>query len=316
VLSDALVAGADKARDELLALADREAIAADLVERGRRAWPKIRLDANEFLAHVGRCVDGADDVRSTLTELQAGDVWLALACARGNARAIAEIDRTFQTVVTEALGRMKGKVASDDVAQTLRERLLVARAGRAPRILDYSGRGPLAAWIRIAAIRTALSSMRRGDAAAVRAVTREVLARVPATHDDPELEHLKRRHAKDFKAAFESALAELSPEERNLLRLSLVDGLSIDELGAVFRVHRATAARRLEKARDAVHERTRAILASRLSLGRSELRSLMGFVRSRLDLSIQRVLSASDDVGSRAPAKTKTRKRASTRATR
>src|SRR5206468_2926429 len=99
------------------------------------------------------------------------------------------------------------------------------------------------------------------------AVTREELLGVPAAVDDPELAHLRKRYAKDFKAAFEGALLELSVEDRNLLRLSLVDGLSIDEIGSIFGFHRATAARRLTKCREAVQERTRKMLVDRLKLG-------------------------------------------------
>src|SRR5213075_2756151 len=89
----------------------------------------------------------------------------------------------------------------------------------------------------------------------------------------------------------ETALAELAAEDRNLLRMSLVDQLSIDEIGTIFGIHRATAARRLAAVRDQVQERTRKIMVQRLKLGRSELKSILGFIRSHLDLSIQRLLT-------------------------
>ena len=88
-------------------------------------------------------------------------------------------------------------------------------------------------------------------------------------------------------------LRELAPEQRNVLRMSLVEGLSVDELAPVFGVHRATAARLLQRARDAVSEGTKRRLTERLSLETSELESILRLVRSQLDLSISRHLERS-----------------------
>jgi RNA polymerase sigma-70 factor (ECF subfamily) len=117
-----------------------------------------------------------------------------------------------------------------------------------------------------------------------------------ATPNNPEIDHLRRRHSADFKAAFETALAELTPEQRNILRLSVVDQLSIDEIGVLFGVHRATAARQLARARELVQERTWQILQSRLRLESGELRSFAGYIQSRLDLSIHRILTQDDAI--------------------
>lgn len=60
---------------------------------------------------------------------------------------------------------------------------------------------------------------------------------------DPELSHLKATFAAEFKFALTLAIDELSVRDRNLLRQSVLDGLTIDQLGKLYRVHRATAAR-------------------------------------------------------------------------
>jgi RNA polymerase sigma-70 factor, ECF subfamily len=306
VLAEAMIGATTRAAAALRAVPDLEAIAKDLVGRGKTAWPRINVDSKAFIAHLGSCIeesvvptdgDGTyvvtpDDVKDALGEIHAQDLWLAFACGQGNKLAIGELDRQLEPVVDAALARMKDKVSVEDVAQLLREKLLVAKDGSPPKILDYSGRGPLGGWMRIAAIRTALSLTRHGDAAGMQAVTREALLGVPATANDPELDHLRKRYAKEFKEAFEAALAQLTAEERNLLRLSLVDQLSIDEIGTVFGIHRATAARRVARARETVQERTRKILGQRLDVGTAELRSIMGYIRSHLDLSIQRLLTA------------------------
>jgi RNA polymerase sigma-70 factor, ECF subfamily len=303
VLAEAMIGAAARSAEALREVRDLEAIAEELVARARAAWPRITLDAKVFVAHVAARIDdaiardgddaapSAEDIAEALTEVHAPDLWLALACGRGHKAAIAELDRQLIPVVEGALARMRDKVSIEDVAQVLREKLLVPREGAAPKILDYSGRGPLGGWMRIAAVRTALSLTRHGDAAGMQPVTREALLDVPAVAPDPELDHLRRRYARDFKEAFEAALGELTAQERNLLRLSLVDQLSIDEIGAVFGIHRATAARRVARAREVVQERTRKIMTERLNLGSGDLRSIMLYIRSHLDLSIQRLLA-------------------------
>ncbi len=311
-----MIGATTRTASALRSVRDLEAIAKDLVARGKASWPRVAVEPKAFVAHLATCIEEsvqpegatveatATDVKEALAEIHAQDLWLAFACGQGNKAAIAELDRQLEPVVEAALARMKDKVSVEDVAQLLREKLLVAKDGASPKILDYSGRGPLGGWMRIAAIRTALSLTRHGDAAGMQAVTREALLAVPAVASDPELDHLRKRYAKEFKEAFEAALAELTAEERNLLRLSLVDQLSIDEIGTVFGIHRATAARRVARAREVVQERTRKILSKRLDVGTAELRSIMGYIRSHLDLSIQRLLAADPE-----PSTTKSRKR-------
>lgn len=294
-----MVAASTRLRSVLRARRALDAEAESLVQRAKSAWPKIKVDPKEFVAHVARRIDDAEDVGAALDDLHAADLWLAFACGKGDRIAIAQLDRELGSVVSVALARMRDKVAPDDVSQLLRERLLVTKtsvgAGGEPKIFEYSGRGPLAGWIRIAAVRTALSLTRRGDGAGMQPVTREMLLAIPATSADPEMAHLRKRYAREFKQAFEDALAELTPEDRNVLRLSIVDGLSIDEIGLVFGVHRATAARHLARSRETLMERTRDLLGERLRVGKAELQSIMGYIRSHLDLSIQRLLVEQSD---------------------
>jgi RNA polymerase sigma-70 factor (ECF subfamily) len=72
-----------------------------------------------------------------------------------------------------------------------------------------------------------------------------------------------------------------------------LDGLNLDQIGAVHRVHRATVARWIAAARESLLERTRKGLEEKLQLQGSEFESLMGLVRSQLDLSIHSFLKKS-----------------------
>jgi RNA polymerase sigma-70 factor (ECF subfamily) len=111
--------------------------------------------------------------------------------------------------------------------------------------------------------------------------------------DDPELAYMKAAYRATFKEVFQEALDSLLPRERLLLKQQLVDGLSIDELGALNQVHRATAARWVAGAREKLLGRTRRTFMMRARISSDECESIMRLVRSQLDVSLQRRLRAS-----------------------
>ena len=118
----------------------------------------------------------------------------------------------------------------------------------------------------------------------------ELFAVLPEPGADPELALLKREHAAHFKAAFAEAVGALDAEERVWLRQHVLERLSIDQLGALYHLHRATAARRLAKAREALLEGARASLARRLGVPRAQLGGAFALLASRLEVSMERLL--------------------------
>ena len=78
------------------------------------------------------------------------------------------------------------------------------------------------------------------------------------------------------------------------MRYQLSEKLSIDQIGALYGVHRATAARWLERARQRVAELTEQLLADRLALPIDEVASVIRLVRSQVHVSIERLLGRSD----------------------
>jgi hypothetical protein len=76
----------------------------------------------------------------------------------------------------------------------------------------------------------------------------------------PELEHLERAYGPEVERAFRTVILALPARDRTLLRRHFLDGVCINELGRLYRVHRATIRRWLERARDRVLAATRAHL--------------------------------------------------------
>ncbi len=267
-----------------------EATLEDLVARATAAWPGLTYGTDAFLRALGRRMRSAADVAPTLAQLHAEDLYLACACASGDPTALTAFDRELLAQVDGYL-RSLGPAAVDEVKQALRSDLLVSRDGAPPKISTYSGAGPLAKWLRVSAVRQSLALQRspapvvdREDAAALN---------VADGAEDLDLQHLKARYRADFQSAFRETLAALPDRDANLLRFHYLDGLNVDQLGALYHVHRATAARWVGNARDALLDGTRKLLMARLQLARSEVDSLLKVVRSNLDLSLRRALKRS-----------------------
>ncbi|MDI1449851.1 sigma factor-like helix-turn-helix DNA-binding protein [Polyangium sp. 6x1] len=255
-----------------------------LVRRAREAWPGIEVPEDEFSAELAAHAAGS----SAPSERAAVEMWLALACARGDGKALRELEARAFPGARAALARMGLSAdAIDEALQSLREKLFVAQEGQPARILAAAAHGDLAGVIRVAAMRTALNLKRRDHRLALGDAP---LFEELAAEDDPELDALKEEHRAAFKAALEDALRGLSPRERTLLRMHLVHGLSIDTIGVTYRVHRATAARWLSAIREKLDHEARRLLRERRGLTDPEVESLARLVESRIQVSFQRVL--------------------------
>jgi len=264
--------------------------AARLVTRAGGERPELTVDGDALIAHAaGHLDDGADPV-AALDGLRAGDLALAHACAAGDAGAVAILDRLLADVGSAAIRSLRGTDSDrDEVVQEVRARLLVADGARRPRIADYAGRGELGRWLKATVARTYLNRV-RGVRREVAADDQRVFDEVMRPEVDPELAYLKRRYGAELKAAVGDAIGQLADADKNLLRFRFVDGLTIDEIGAIHRVHRATVHRRLADARDRLRDRVETLLRERLGLSGAELDSVFRLVASQLDVSLSRVL--------------------------
>jgi RNA polymerase sigma-70 factor (ECF subfamily) len=246
-----------------------------LWEEGCRAWPAIDVPFEAWKTFLGE--------RESLESLKAPDLFLACACASGNTKALEAFEARYIAQVPIFLAGIEHDPAVlDEVRQLVRERLFV---GERKKIAEYSGRGSLGSWLRVVTLRVAFNR-RRGVKAHDELTDEEVLPDV-----DPELKIIQARYQRPFDAALRAAFASLTPRERILFRMHFIDGLNIDRIGLVFSVHRATVARWLAAARDAVLERTMSLLGDELDLDPKELMSLLRVVRSGLDISLQGLLA-------------------------
>ena len=108
--------------------------------------------------------------------------------------------------------------------------------------------------------------------------------------EDPALP-LDETERRVYREAFAAALATLTPRDRNLLRQQYIYGASIDQLGALYGVHRATVARWVAQIRDTLLRRTRHHIGEALRLTGDDLDSAMGRIGDHLDYSLRHTLS-------------------------
>jgi RNA polymerase sigma-70 factor (ECF subfamily) len=255
----------------------------DVLERalGPYATPRVKARWKEHLAAVaeGEPLDG----------LVLEDIALALAAALGEANAVAEIERTIIEPLPRTLSRLRPTPELvDELRQDLREKLLVGPTGGGkPKLLEYKGRGPLGAWARVIALRAAYD---HGRATASKPEGADALERLIDEGDDPELAELRRKYTAELREAFRAAARRLDAEERAVLRSQTVDGLTIDQIGALYQVHRATAARWVQQAKASLLSALREELAKRLGESHDACDSVVALVRSRIDLSLERAL--------------------------
>jgi RNA polymerase sigma-70 factor (ECF subfamily) len=262
-----------------------------LIERARRAHPDLSIDGARFVTALARAA--GEDAAATLREVHAEDFGLAVACAGALPGAIERCDRLCGAAIAAAVARIDtAPDFRDEVRQILWQRLFVGDAGRPPRIASYGGRGPLAAWVAVAAQRVALD-------------LRRVAMRAPAADPDadqllparehPEADYLRSRYRDEFEAGVRAALAALGHRDRLLLRLTTLSGLSHEQIAAIYSVNQSTVSRWIARARADVLAAAEHEVCARLGLPASEFRSLAGLFLSNLDLSVSRVLASSGD---------------------
>jgi len=268
-----------------------EPVLAACVAQASAAWPDIALPGARFLGAVAERLARDLPVARALEVLHRDDLYLACGCAEGDAAALDGFERHCGGAISQALVATGATLAERaDLGQVIRQRLLVEPAdGGPPRIATYSARGALRAWVRVVATRETARML----PLARREVTSgdDELARLIAPDDDPEIGYLKRLYRDEFKLAFQAAVADLDDRARLMLRQHTLDGLGIDRLAALHGVHRATAARWIEAARDAILAGTQRQLIRRLHLSRTELDSVIRLIRSQLNVSLPRILT-------------------------
>jgi RNA polymerase sigma-70 factor (ECF subfamily) len=278
-------------RAELLAADPRlDLLLEGLFDRAEGRLPHRPIRRDAMVDRIADSLLASDERPDTeaLVRLNAADLYLALALAEKDIRALEISESELLPAVRQAVGRIDpSKAFIDEVCLRVRERLFAGSATNPPAIAQYRGTGPLARWVRVIASRIALELKHlNGDAACEPEVA---VGGVPAPAD-PELEAMWHACADEYSAVLAEAFAGLSRRDRNLLRQRYFDELNIDALGRMYRVSPETTSLWLKQIEERLASMARTTLMARLALGEAQRESLARLVALQLQPTLPRVL--------------------------
>jgi RNA polymerase sigma-70 factor (ECF subfamily) len=268
---------------------------------GQVAWPRLLLEPDQFA-----CFLTARGLSADVPSSLAADLYLACACEVNLSGAVDALMHTYRPSIAQAASAYdKSPQFADEVAQRLGEILFVGRVDAPGRIGQYNGQGPLGAWIATAVRRIAVRLVKAN--ATGKFVGEEVLAKQFSQSADPDIEILRGRYKQLFDEAIVTALRRLSSRERLILRLNMVEGISMDRIAKMHGVSQPTISRWLQQSRLEILRTVRDLVRDDLDVDDGEFDSLLRLLRSQVDFSFSRLLTDSretltDHVGSSAPA--------------
>lgn len=253
---------------------------------GQRRWPRVRLEFDEFERYCERVLGGDSDE----VQREAADLFLCCACVATEPEALSTFESEMLGVAKAAILRVSRD--ADFVQETLQEVRRRLLAGPDAKVRQYSGRGPLKAWVRVAAARLAIDRSRNRGLLLAREV--ELSESLAAAEQSPEALITKERYGRVFQEALREAILALAAQDRNVLRMHVAGRCSIDEIGRAYNVHRATAARWLDRVKTHIYESVRRELGNhRATLTPSEFKSIARLMGSELELNLTATSSLS-----------------------
>ena len=302
--------------DNLAACASQvDAIFADCA----KAYSDFGLAPDNFREAVGRAVrkylmsprvtPSVEDIEHFIGELQHRDLYLALACARGNEQAWWEFDRQYRSFIERwARHLVRNGSDADEIIDFVYVELLgtrVVSGVRQSKFRTYTGRGTLRGWLRTVMLHAVVDLYRgRKDEVSLEEwsgsgeETRGRYASLAATRGTEELmlvKAVRERYRAATMTALDQSLAALDDHETLLLLYYHVEGLKLREIARIVeqprspirrwfqrqsrlrvgqapgRVHESTVMRWLEKVYKKVSDQFHAELANNHGLNPAEI---------------------------------------------
>jgi RNA polymerase sigma-70 factor len=273
----------------------------------------LRKTAEKYLGSLTGDPLTADEVCDFLRQIQADDLFMALACSNGNERAWWEFDRQHRSYL-ERVARHLAKTEFD--AQEVIDSVYVELYGtrvvdgeRVSKFSSYSGRGSLRGWLRTVIWHSLVDLHRAGhDEVSLDEMTENIgegsahanfSEPAPGGEDEMVEEITRQRYRSSTVSAIEAAFGSLDDHEKLLLLYYHVDNLKLREIARLVenqdsplrgwfqrrsssrekdpgsRIHESTIMRWLEKSYAKVLQFFKSELQTRHSLSPDEIEICM-----------------------------------------
>src|SRR5690606_33390032 len=218
-----------------------ESVIGQMYERCNENAPNFGVTlecfARSLNSTVAKFAGSADDevsekeVTDLLAQIQADDLFMAIACANGNERAWWEFDqqhRAYMERVARHLARTE--VDATDIVDAVYEQLYgtrIVHGERQSKFATYSGRGSLRGWLRTVIWHSLVDRHRAGhDEVSLDEMTENVgeggahanFAEQPAEGDESMIDQITRdRYRKATVSAIQNAFNSLDDHEKLIL---------------------------------------------------------------------------------------------------
>ncbi len=247
-------------------------------------WPAW-LEPATFGRYLARRLDPALPLGDAVRELAVADLYLACACVSQLPAAHAALEAAHVGNLRAALSTLDARADFiAEVLQQLREKILVPKDGET-KLESYSGHGPLGAWLRVAAMRTALSLRRKREP---ELGLDDELDAVLDLAPNAEVRVIARELGDDLRETLRAAIAAQPSRTRAVMRMYYADHRGVEDIGRVYNVHASSVSRWLAKARTEILSLTRAALIAKRH-SEASLDSLLGHAAS-LEISLESLL--------------------------
>lgn len=204
----------------------------------------LRKTLRRYLSTVAPEPPNVEETKDFLRQIQADDLFLALACAAGSERAWWEFDGQHRAYLERVARHLaKTEVDAQEVIDTVYVELYGTRVvdgERVSKFATYSGRGSLRGWLRTVVWHSLVDLHRAShDEVSLDEMTETVgegaahasFAETPAGGEEHMISHItKERFRRATVSAIENAFAGLDDHEKLLLLYYHVENLKLREI--------------------------------------------------------------------------------------
>lgn len=204
----------------------------------------LRKTLRKYLATGTTDVPSIEETKEFLTQIQADDLFMALACAGGSERAWWEFDTQHRAYLERVSRHLaKTEIDAQEVVDTVYVELYGTRVvdgARVSKFATYSGRGSLRGWLRTVIWHSLVDLHRAShDEVSLDEMTETVgegaahasFAEAPAGGEDQMISHItKERFRRATLSAIENAFAGLDAHEKLLLLYYHVENMKLREI--------------------------------------------------------------------------------------
>ena len=250
----------------------------------------------------------ATEIKAFLEELRADDLCLVLACEKGIESAWTDLVKLHDKTVKAAAWKCAPKAEdADDLASSIWAELYGLKHDKDGKLKSklsyYSGRGSLGGWLRAIVAQLAVDQYRQQSRLVQVEEAREFenLANessektenlaVIAHHDNAEEIFEEKQLARDVSKALNQAIAELSGDDRLLLKMYYYDELKLKEIGQTMGFHEATASRKIVRIQTDIRKAVERILQNGHNWSEEEVKRYLAETASKLGINLEKLVA-------------------------